>query len=518
MNPTQGPIHPFVEAIYNPSPIAEHAGNGLIEALPLAESDEEALSSVCWQPTFSAAERELPTAARFARLLELRRLMIPLDRHCEVLHTLNAMLTAGYVSRAPNSAERARIAQSLYARRQARQPFSQPAQGAPATTSTALVGLPGMGKTTLVERWADTLPKAIYHPSHHLYQVPVIKADAPSDGSSIKGFCYALLHELDARIPGANYYQEYGIRGRPGADSLLRNVVQLMNTHCLGMLIVDEAQNLANSHKNGQIVLTEVVSAFNEIRAPIVFMGTNKAYQVFEADFRSARRMVNVALPHWDRLRPGSGPGQDEWVDVVMKVWQFQWLRNPVELDEWTVQLLFECSQGVISILVALFAAAQTRAMIDGTEKLSAELIQGVYDTQFRPVHPMIAALRDNNEAALQRYQDIAPPLQGELGRIWTAGTGSTPGKGARGKADTESEAPPSPKKPAARIRSRVARPRSAKRSAPQAKSTPSPETLDAGDYRSAIAGAAERGTTVHDELIRLGLMPTREQFLELLG
>lgn len=520
---TDSSSYSYVEAHYVPSPIPEYAGNPLIEALPPLLPDEEALRAVCWQPSFSPEERALPTGWRLTRMLELRKLIIPLERHAEVLFQLDAMLRAGYVGREPHSPERARLAQKLYEMRQQGKTFSEVAGDATAGTCTGLIGSSGTGKTTLVVNWAKRIPKVIYHPRYHIYQVPVLRADAPSDGSSMKGFCYALLHELDRRIPNANYFKEYGLRAKPGADSVLRNLIQVLNMHCVGMLIVDEAQNFANSHKNGQIVMTEIVSAFNELRAPIVFIGTNKAYRIFETDFRAARRVVAPSLMHWDRIKERPAPGEpDEWAEVVLQLWKFQWVRNPTELDEWTLQVLYECTQGIPGLLVALFYAAQKRAMLNGSEALTPELIRQVYDSEFTPVHPMINALRDDDQAALQRYEDLAPPLEQTLNRIWQGGAARSASyqRGPVHAAPTEGAVdgdtlPDEPKRLRARIRSRVAPLRVPRTRKKANEPSLADQEFDSSDYRSALKAAEEHKSSVYEELLRLGLMPTPQQFLE---
>lgn len=517
--------YPFVDAIYTPAVVPEYAGNPLIEALPPLPPDEAALDGICWQPDFRAQERSLPTGIRIARLLELRNLMIPLERHPWVIHSLDAMVRSAYTSRAPNSPERARTAQELYEMRQRGQTFRQ--REAPNSTalSGALFGIPGTGKTTLVRRWSELLPKAIYHPRYNIYQVPVLQADAPSDGTSLRGFCYSLLHQLDARIPGGDYYHEYGVRGKPSADTMLANIVMLANTHSLGMLVIDEAQNFNNANKGDQVVMTEIVSAFNMLRASILFMGTNKAYDIFKTDFRGARRAIAVALPHWDRLAFTHTPGEpDEWAEVVLKLWEFQWIRSPSVLDEWMLKVLYECTQGVMAVLVALFAAAQMKAMLDQTERLTPELIQSVYTSQFKPIHPMMSALRDNDTAKLESYQDITP-LNKTLDKIWKLGGsvgmggeahGEVPSSGSFAPSLPEVDAIPAPKPRKARIPSRVPNAPTRQRKTPSNAGSQRRD-LDPKDYRNAIYAAEAGDSSVYDELLRLALAPSTEEFLSLL-
>lgn len=515
--------YPVVEAVYASSTVGNYAGNPLIEALPQLPADEAVFDSICWQPDFSPEERSLATGIRIARLLELRNLMIPLERHSAVIHTLDALVRSAYVNRGPNSPERARTAQQLYEMRQRGDTFRQRPNVTSIPLSTVLFGIPGMGKTSLVRRWSDALPKVVHHSQHHIYQVPVLHADAPTDGTSLKGFCYALLHELDARIPGANYYHEYGTRGKPGAYTLLANVIRLANMHHLGMLVIDETQNFKKTHKSDETIMTEIVSAFNLLHAPILFMGTNKAYEIFETDFRGARRAVAVALPHWDRLTLTPGAGEpEEWLEFVAKLWEFQWVRIPIDLDEWMVKVLYECTQGIIAILVALFAAAQMRAMLNGSEKLTPTLIQDVYQSQFKPVHPMIKALRDNNRVALEAYQDIAP-LNKSLEKIWRLGS-PTQARGAEtGSACTASFTAPSSDADApaagrirkARIPSRVpGAPGRRQKKEPRTNAATEPVDLDPKDYRNATCAAAKNHSSAYEELLRLKLVPSAEDFL----
>jgi len=385
----------------------------------------------------------------------------------------------------------------------------------PTAASAVLIGLPGMGKTSTVARWCAALPDVIYHPKYHIYQVPVLRADAPSDGTSLKGFCYALLHELDARIPGATYFRDFSMKGRASADSLLSHLVSLLNIHCLGLLIIDEAQNFARARKDKQLVMTEIVSALNVLKAPLLFMGTNKTYEVFEQDFRAARRAVSLPLQPWDRLKRAIGPGPDEWTEVVMKLWEFQWVRNPTELDEWTLEVLYDCSQGVLAILASLFCAAQLRAMLDGSETITADLIQEVYERQFAVVHPMIDALRRNDQSALQRYLDIAPPLHQALDGIWNAsGVGGFAREQRVGGEPVVTEADTTtPPRRRTKIRSRVTTPRVSEKPKTAALEAAEDE-LEPNDYRYALRSAERNGRSVHDELIALNLMPTADELL----
>lgn len=410
MNQSESPrcLH-AVNAHYVEQRLPQFRGNPLIEALPPALTGQSLLEAMLLMPGFTAEQKLWSTSERLMMLETLQNFMVPMNRHMELCGALDSMLRAGYVGRAPRTAGHSEIFQSIYRKQLDGQSFAQSADSRTPQISSSLIGISGMGKSTAVQRWYAQLPKVIFHEQYNLYQIPVLHVEMPSDGSSIKGLAHGILQKIDELIPGANYYDMYTQRGRTGADTLLRSVARVMNLHLVGMLICDEVQNLANARKGSQTVMTELVSACNDLKVPILFIGTNKAAKVLSADFRQSRRSTGHGIAPWDRLQPGSARVPSEW-DVFLEIlWQFQWVKKSVPLDALLANMMFECSQGVIDLAIKLFASAQARAMLDGSEMLSAELLLSVYKNEFQLMHPMIEALRIDNFEILSQYDDIAP-------------------------------------------------------------------------------------------------------------
>ena len=403
-------------ADYKPQRLPQFKGNPLIEALPLVMTNEQLFEALTLLPEFDLEQRTWSSEERMQMLLTLSSFMIPLSRHMKLARTLDAMLRAGYVGRVPRTPQHAQRLQKTYELRNVEGQSAQKILESNPQLSTLLMGISGMGKTTTTKRCFSHLPQVIYHPDLHIYQVTYLHVEMPSDGASIKGLAHGILQQMDKLIPGANYYENYALRGKPGADTLMRSVARVLNQHFVGFLIADEIQNLANSHKGKQTVMTELVSACNELGVPILFIGTNKAAEVFSLDFRNSRRASGHGLEHWDRLSDAAEPGEpDEWRDFIDILWTFQWVRNPVEMNEHLAAIIYHFSQGVIDIAIKLFASAQARAMLDGTECVTPELIADVYNKELKLLHPMIEALRDNNIERLRMFADIAPIGVGDL-------------------------------------------------------------------------------------------------------
>lgn len=404
-----------VDARYAPSRLPHFAGNPLIEALPPALEPDEVLSTFSATPPFDEAQRAWTISERIQMLKTLSTFMVPLERHLALAAELDSLVRNGLVSKRPGTPEFVQKLQRVYE-------SSMTASGRACIDAgddelqqaLLLMGVSGMGKTRFLKRWAASMPKVIYHPTLNLYQIPVLHLEMPSNGMSVAGLCNGILRAVDKLVPGCNYLENLALKGKPSVETLLQRVAGVLYRHCVGLLIGDEIQNLTNAGKAKQTVMTELVSMSNLLSVPIVFIGTNKAASLFGLDFRQTRRVCGLGGDHWDRLHEGHFCTDDEgekgeWQGLLEVLWRFQWTRNPVPLTAELSSTLYWCSQGVIDSAIKVFAAAQARAMLDGTEVLTSELLLDVYQREFALMHPMMEALRSGDEKALAAFDDIRP-------------------------------------------------------------------------------------------------------------
>lgn len=410
-----GRFEHIVTAEYTPQRIPRYRGNALIEALPPSKSDDELMETLSLAPEFSPEQRQWETHERVHQLLGLANFMVPMESHVKLARVLDSMMREGYVGRRPLSKEHTSIYQEIYRRQMAGEPFRQAATTITPQLSTALIGLSGMGKTTTVKRFLSQYPSVIYHPQSNVYQIPWVHVEMTSDGKSVKGLAAGILQKIDALMPDSHYYRDHYGNGKVGADALMRSVARVMNRHFVGLLVCDEVQNLANSPKGQQVVMAELVSACNQLQVPILFIGTNKAEKVLGLDFRQARRALGFGPGDWSALPRLDEDGKSgEWVDFLTVLWEYQWVRNPVPLSADILEVFYDCTQGVIDLAIKLYVASQSRAMVDGSEKLTVELIADVFAKDMKLIQPIVDALKRNDLNALMKYEDVAPiGLQG---------------------------------------------------------------------------------------------------------
>jgi hypothetical protein len=397
-----------VEALYTPQRIPQYRGNPLIEALPPTEDDAALLRSLFCVPEFSKEQRDWSVSERLQMIAQLGNFMLPMDRHLQLAQGLDAMMRQGYVGRAPRTAASHAVFNKLYEQQKAGRSFQANVGQLTAQLSGSLLGVPGMGKTTALRRILARIPEVIFHPGINFYQVPHLIIETPYDGASVKGLAESIFRKLDKLLPDARYGELYG-NPKSGAETLMNHAARLLHSHGVGLLVLDEIQNLENSPKNRQALMTLLVSASNELGVPILFVGTNKAKNILTLDFRQARRSTGLVSMYWDTLVRGTPDKPSEWEDFLDVLFGFQWVKQPLKLTPAIADLMHYHSQGITDIAIKLFALSQVRAIYAGAETLTGELIDEVARTDMALVQPMLAAIRDDNPIALANCPDIAP-------------------------------------------------------------------------------------------------------------
>jgi len=402
------PAPEFNVAQYTEQRVPHYRGNPLIEALPPTLDEDSLIEQHFVMPEFSEDQRNWSIPERMQMLAQLSNFMLPMPRHIHLSYSLDVMMRQGYVGRVPRSAASNRIFGKLHDQLKTKSGYRTDVSLTP-QISSSLIGLSGMGKTTTIKRLLSRIPKVIHHPHLGIYQIPYLHIETPYDGASVKGLAQSIFRKVDQLLLEANYMGQYGSNPRDGADTLMNHAARVLHMHFVGLLVVDEIQNLGNSPKNHQALMSLLVSASNELGVPILFVGTNKARRLLSMDFRQARRSIGMGTTYWDKLEKGTPKEPHEWDDFLSVLWRFQWIRTPSPISEYLSALLYDLSQGVVDIAIKLFAGSQLRAMLDGSETITGTLIADVAKRELAMVGPMIDALRRNDIKALEKYDDVAP-------------------------------------------------------------------------------------------------------------
>ena len=389
------------EAQYRDQVIAEYTNNPLIEALPSIMSQEETVRLIGNYPAFSANEKNLPAFQKMHLLGRLNRLVQPLFRHVELEQAISRAIRQGYIAR--------RVLDPDYTRRKREDNPLRPQIALTGMRSSAssfsLVGVSGVGKSTAVERILLTYPQVIRHYRYKgsnfpFTQIVWLKVECPHDGS-LRSLSTFLLQGIDD-VLGTNYQQQYA-SGRKGTNEILTAFAKLATIHGIGILVIDEIQNLCKCESHGQDeMLNYFVQLVNQLGLPVLLIGTPKADILLKTQLREARRACGEGAFYWDRL-----DSKDEWPHIVRSLWKYQWTTGHCGLNQQLSDLLYDESQGITDIAVKLYMLSQWRAINDGKPMINDLIIRQVLRDYMRPIKPMLDALKSKDVSLIKTYHDL---------------------------------------------------------------------------------------------------------------
>lgn len=264
-----------------------------------------------------------------------------------------------------------------------------------------------MGKSSSLNRVLSNFPQVIGHYEYKdkkicIYQVVWLKIHCPFDGS-VKGLCIDFFNRID-QILGTRYFEKYATSKRT-VDTLLSILGQVARNSGLGLLIIDEIQHLSQAKSGGvDKMLNFFTTLVNTVGIPVVLVGTMKAKNLLQNDFRMARRTLGTGVNIiWERLK------NDESFSLLMDtIWEYQFTKKKTQLIEEFINLLYEESQGIIDIAVKIYAMAQIKAISTGREEITVDIIKEVVDNNLNAVKPMIDAIKSNDIRRISKYEDIS--------------------------------------------------------------------------------------------------------------
>ncbi|KQL27514.1 ATP-binding protein [Cytobacillus solani] len=390
-------------AQYREQEVVDYRNNPLIEALPPILSTEDAFQQLEYLPEYNEKEVNLSAHHRFHSLIRLTRFYQPTEKTLELEAKFSRLIRGGYVYRNPNSKTHAETLIELHRRLENNEPLGLPPNISKTASSLSMIGFSGMGKSSTIERVLSLYPKAIVHQYPlNIVQLPWIKLNCPNDGSP-KTLCLDFFIKID-EILGTTYFKDYGKKG-DSLSFLIIRVGQLARALCLGVLIIDEIQHLLTAKDEvSSSMMNFLVTLVNEIGIPIMLIGTTKAKELLQINFRQARRAGGHGEIIWEQMK-----NDDNWEVLMTSMWEYQWAKKRAQLSKEWLDALHDESQGIVDIAVKLFLLAQSYAIETGTEEISPKMLNIVSNKYLVMVQDMLKVLRSGKPEQIAKYDDITP-------------------------------------------------------------------------------------------------------------
>jgi hypothetical protein len=200
-----------------------------------------------------------------------------------------------------------------------------------------LIGATNNGKSMIIEKFRRGHPPSS---GAEVEQIPVLAVQMPSD-PSVSRFYAALLAALGAPL-----------RPRQQVAELERLALSLLRRVGVRMLVIDELHNvLAGRDQSRREFLNLLRFLGNELRIPLVGVGTREAYLAIRSDDQLENRFEPISLPLWDE-------GPDTLSLLASFASSFPLRRpSPIATDE-AARYLLARSEGTIGELARLLTEA----------------------------------------------------------------------------------------------------------------------------------------------------------------
>jgi hypothetical protein len=403
----------FTHAYYHEQLIPEYEGNPLIEALPPILSKQEVIEKLSYYPHFDENERQLDSQYRFHIIQRLFSLFQVLPFHLDLESRLSRLLRQGYLARNPFSPSYA--SSLIQGHEDIKISIDQKWFNHSIPRGFTIIGPSGTGKSTSIAKLFDQLPQIINHSNYHrkdfaFTQLVWLRLECPHDGS-VKGLVNQFFITVDGLL-GTNYFEKFGSSNKLSVNTLMPIMTQICNSVGLGIACIDEVQNLSMRGVGSKLMLNFFTTLSNIIGIPLILIGTPSAMNVLQREFRQARRGSGQGDLIMDRMA-----NDEYWRLFLESMWEYQWVRNPVELTDEFVEIMYEESQGIIDICLKLFSLSQIRAISSSSESLSVSLIRQVAKDHLKLVQPMLTALKSGDMSKIAQYEDIYFPFQEAIER-----------------------------------------------------------------------------------------------------
>ena len=354
-------------------------------------------------PAYKAAERSLPKEHRRQLIQTLRDVFIPLPVTLELHHRFSAMIANGYVAKNP-------LAHGFWPELDAKTKTLVAAVAEQRSAQVnapgmAIFGIPGAGKSTTVENILSSYPQVIPHSSYAgqpmpLTQIVHLKLNCPHDASA-KGLCLQFFQAVD-EIVGTHYAQRYTSK-RSTVYDLLSAMARVASMHHLGVLVIDEIQQLEQAKSGGKrLMLNFFCQLMNTIGLPVVMVGTYEALAVLNNEFRQIRRNCGNGDFVWDKMQ-----NDEVWKYFVECLWRYQYTQKITPCAPELLEALYDTSQGIADFCVKIYMAAQERAISTGIEEVTIDIIRSVYRDSFHSAHLAMRALKLQDASALNQFHDL---------------------------------------------------------------------------------------------------------------
>ena len=345
----------------------------IVRILPTMKSGDDLLSSMEVLPEYDESICTADVPVRLMALSDLYRIYVPSQMSLEIYSKMYLALLRSLQKKGTKLAVQQK---NQNHKAIIQQEYSGIMGG---SDSFTIIGASGIGKSSAISRAITLITenRVIEVGNPYTKIIPCICVQCPFD-SSVKGLLLEILRKVDEMID-SKYYQN-ALRARTTTDMLIGSVSQVALNH-IGLLVVDEIQNVCNS-KNGKSLVGMLTQLINNSGISICMVGTPESAVFFEQAVQLARRSLGL---RYDVMEYG-----ENFRKFCEIVFSYQYVKIRTEITDGIMEWLYEHTSGNISVVVSLIHDAQEIVILNGKEVLNLEALNEAYQKRLSMLHGFI--------------------------------------------------------------------------------------------------------------------------------
>tara|TARA_B100000700_G_scaffold300257_1_gene368208 strand:+ start:43906 stop:44919 length:1014 start_codon:yes stop_codon:yes gene_type:complete len=240
----------------------------------------------------------------------------------------------------------------------------------------------------MLEQVLSLFPDVVFHDPDFVGELAVrqvvwVKVDCPHD-SSVRQLCHRILAAVGEKSGDELLSPEKTIA------LLLEQIEAIIKSSFLGVLVIDEMQNLKPKKSGGEDnILKFIHNLVNNLGVPVVFCGNPPFDEILSKSLKAARRAesggyMEMKLLDFDPV----------WELFIDELWELQWTKSYTPINDGLSRSLHYLSAGNIDLAVRIFKAAQYKVIGKMDESITESVLELAASTASRASAPSIEALR----------------------------------------------------------------------------------------------------------------------------
>lgn len=367
--------------------------------LPEMKSGNELISALSIIPEYDKTICQQNQAVRLMALSDLYQIYVPSQMSIEIYNKLYLALLRSMQKKGTQMAIKQRYENYKAIQQQS---YSGILGG---SDSFTIIGTSGIGKSSAISRAISLITenRIIETDKPYTKIIPCLIVQCPFD-SSVKGLLLEILRKVDEEL-GTDHYI-HAVKSRASTTDMLIGAVSSIALNNIGMLVVDEIQNVVNS-KNGKSLIGALTQLINNSGISICMVGTPESTVFFESAMQLARRSVGL---QYTTMK------YDEYFQSFCKIiFKYQFLKNHTEITAAITEWLYEHSAGVVSVVVSLIHDAQEIAILTGKEVLNLDTLNEAYQQRLSLLHGYIQPSVIQNKPTTKKKKTAASVKKNQI-------------------------------------------------------------------------------------------------------